>query len=96
MWGENQKTTPHPKHPDPRAKCCPGSFSVHVKPGLGCWYGLRVSPSGSENTLAQAFGSMAECLSCSSGTMETAPKSSAHSLDKTSVRATFNSRPYSQ
>lgn len=34
-------------------------FSVHVRQGLGCWFGLKL-----KNTLAQAFGSMSECLSC--------------------------------
>lgn len=34
-------------------------FSVHVRQGLGCWFGLNL-----KNTLAQAFGSVSECLSC--------------------------------
>ena len=34
-------------------------FSLHVRQGLRCWFGLNL-----KNTLAQAFGSMSECLSC--------------------------------
>ena len=34
-------------------------FSVHVRQGLGYWFSLNL-----KNTLAQAFGSVSECLSC--------------------------------